>query len=365
MKRYGFFVLIVFVSYIGLSFSYRVSAGEISNEAKQHFIKGKKLIETAASPLDFVQAEKEFEKATELAPNWAEAYYNLALTSAEIGKPVKAIKAYQRYLEITKNPADKSEVLSEISRLKKIRETKKRIGLSGVSIVAMQDGVYLMNVLPGSKLEKAGFMSGDKIIEVNKRSTVGITLEDFYRLIDTFSKDSKPLPETEMIENPVATVKQNLNIVRIQYAKRQVIENPVFITIIRGGKQQVITASIDVFKTYVYEIEEDEFEDEVIKNTMPTLVIFWADWCSFCRKYIPVIEGIAEKYKGKMTVVSINYEINKKISEKFKIMALPTTILFKEGKQVGSVIGYKDEAVIEKLLNIQNIKGDSESLLRD
>jgi len=121
MKRYGFFVLIVFASYIGLSFSYGVSSEEISNEAKQYFIKGKKLIETSASPSDFVQAEKEFEKAIELAPNWAEAYYNLALISVEIGKPVKAIKAYKRYLEITKNPADKSEVLSEISRLKKIR----------------------------------------------------------------------------------------------------------------------------------------------------------------------------------------------------------------------------------------------------
>jgi thioredoxin 1 len=363
MKRYVFFVLIVLTSYIGFSFSYGVSSKEISNEAKQHFIKGKKLIETAASPSDFVEAEKEFEKTIELAPNWAEAYYNLALISAEIGKPVKAIKAYERYLEITKNPADKSEVLSEISRLKKIRETKKRIGLSGVSIVAMQDGVYLMNVLPGSKLAKAGFMSGDKIIEVNKRSTVGITLEDFYRLIDESSKDSKHLSKREMIENQVVATTQNLNSVRIQYAKRQVIENPVFITIIRGGNQQVITASLDVFKSYVYEIEEDEFDDEVIKNTMPTLVVFWVDWCSFCKNYIPVIEGIAEKNKGKVAVVSINCEINKKISEKFKIMAFPTTILFKEGKQVGSIIGYKDEAVIEKLLNIQNIKGDSKSLL--
>ncbi|MGC8867977.1 MAG: thioredoxin domain-containing protein, partial [Elusimicrobiales bacterium] len=266
--------------------------------------------------------------------------YNLALISAEIGKPVKAIRSFERYLEITKNPADKSEVLLEISRLKKIRETKRRIGLSGISIVAMQDGIYLMNVLPGSKIEKAGFKSGDKIIEVNKRSSVGIKLEDFYRLIET------PL------EDPRLQGRFSI------YGKRTGIENVVGITIIRGGRQQVIPTSLDVFKSNVYEIEEDEFEDVVIKNSMPIFVVFWADWCSFCIKFTPVMEQIAEKYKGKVGVVSINIQNNKKIYERFRIQAIPTTILFKEGKQVSSVTGYKNEADIEKLLTNQSIKED-------
>ncbi|BAU23145.1 thioredoxin [Caldimicrobium thiodismutans] len=335
MKKYVFFVLILFIFYVGPS-----SAEANSNEAREHFIKGKKILESALSPLDFVNAEMEFEKAIELAPDWAEAYYNLALISAEIGKQVKAIRSFERYLEITKNPADKSEVLLEISKLKKIRETKRRIGLSGISIVALQDGVYLMNVLPGSKIEKAGFKTGDKIIEVNKRSTIGIKLEDFYKLIET------------PFEDPGLQARFSI------YAKRTGIENIVGITIIRGGKQQVIPTSLDVFKSNVYEIEEDEFEDEVIRNSMPTFVVFWADWCTYCIKFTSVMEQIAEKYKGKVTVVSINIQNNKKISEKFKIQAIPTTILFKDSRQLNSVTGYKNESDIEKLLTSQNVKED-------
>lgn len=108
MKRSGFIVVAIFVFYLGLSFSYGFSAEIISDEARGYFMKGKKLVESALSPSDFIEAEREFEKATELSPDWAEAYYNLALIASEIGKPVKAVKSFEKYLEITKNPADKN-----------------------------------------------------------------------------------------------------------------------------------------------------------------------------------------------------------------------------------------------------------------
>lgn len=198
-------------------------------------------------------------------------------------------------------------------------------------MVAMQDGVYLVNVLPGSKIERAGLQNGDKIIEVNKRSTVGIRIEDFYRLL-----------ETPFEAGPIRF--------RGRYGRESERVKAVVITVIRGGKRLNIPTPRDVFKSWIYEIEEDEFEAEVIKNNLSTFVVFWADWCSDCIKYIPVMEQIAEKYKGKVAVVTINIQNNKKISEKFKIQAIPTTIIFKEGKQVSSVVGYKSESDVEILL---------------
>lgn len=316
------FILILFTAY----------AQATSNEASQHLAKGKRLVESAKSQRDFVEAEMEFERAVELAPDWPEARYNLAIISAENDKPVKAIKAYTKYLELTKNPPDRDEVMSEIERLKKIREAKKRIGLSGVSIAAMQDGVYLINVLKGSKLDKAGFEKGDKIIEVNKRSTVGIKIEDFYRLIE-MPHEKQPYRGR----------------VRV-YGKDTNIKDSIGIIIFKGGQQHPVYCSADVFKSKVYEIEEDEFEDEVIKNNMPTLVFFWADWCKPCINFTPVVEQVAEKYKGKIAVVSINADSNRKIMKKFNIQTIPTTMLFRDGKQIGSVTGYKSEAEMDDFL---------------
>lgn len=317
--------IFMFISIFSIAY-----AQTVPDEALEHLAKGKRLVESAKSQQDLIEAEMEFERAVEAAPGWPDACYNLAVISAENDKPIKAIKAYKRYLELTKNPPDKDEVVSEIERLKKIRETKRRIGLSGVSIAAMQDGVYLINVLPGSKLDKAGFKKGTKIIEVNKRSTVGIKIEDFYRLI----------------EMPLAKSGGRHRL----YGKTTNVKDLIEITAVRGGQKEPILCSADVFKSRVYEIEEDEFEDEVIRNSMPTLVLFWADWCKPCIDFTPVIEQIAEKYREKIAVVSINGNNNKKIVKQLNIQAFPTTMLFKDGKQMGSVTGYKSEAEMDSFI---------------
>ena len=321
----------IFIPIFSVTYAQATSAQAISNEALEYLEKGKRLVESAKSQRDFIEAEMAFERAVELAPEWSEAHYSLAITSAENDKPVKAIKAYRKYLELTKNPSDRNEVLFEIERLKKIREAKRRIGFSGVSIAAMQDGVYLINVLPGSKLDKVGFKKGDKIIEVNRRSTAGIKIEDFYKLIEM-------PPEKQVFHGRVRVYGKDSN------------KNRIGVLIVKGNQQHPVYCSADVFRSNVYEIEEDEFEDEVIKNNMPTLVLFWADWCKPCINFTPVAEQIAEKYKGKIAVVSINADNNRKIMKKFNIQTIPTTIFFRDGKQIGSVTGYKSEAEMDDFL---------------
>lgn len=84
---------------------------------------------------------------------------------------------------------------------------------------------------------------------------------------------------------------------------------------------------------------DDTFEQEVINSNLPVLVDFWAPWCGPCLMVAPVIEQIAEAYRGQLKVVKVNVDENPAISSRYQIMSIPTLILFKGGKPVDSIIG--------------------------
>ncbi|MCR4409337.1 MAG: thioredoxin [Candidatus Saccharicenans sp.] len=81
------------------------------------------------------------------------------------------------------------------------------------------------------------------------------------------------------------------------------------------------------------------FEQEVIKSSLPVLVDFWAPWCGPCLMVAPVIEQIAETYRGRLKVVKVNVDENPGVSARYQIMSIPTLILFKGGQPVDSVVG--------------------------
>ncbi|MFN3406845.1 MAG: PDZ domain-containing protein [Caldimicrobium sp.] len=325
MKKLIFLCIILFTSF--------VYADEISPEARVHFLKGLQAIEKAKSPKDYLVAEEEFEKVIKYSPNWAEGYYNLALVSETLGKEAKAIKNYKKYLDYISDEKEKKEIEKKIKTLTESKLIKKRIGLSGVNLVSLKDGIYIFNLIDGSKLKQAGFMAGDKIIEVNKRSLVGMSLSEFYELIE---KEH----ENPMLHRRVQAYGENVG-----------IKAPVEITILRGNSRQIIICPLSVFKTPIYEIEEDELEEEVYLSNLPTAVVAWMNWCSFCYKQLPVLEKLVEKYSGKIKFVTINLEINKKFSNEFNVYAAPVTLLFKKDKVVGILKGFKDESTYEDWLN--------------
>lgn len=333
MKRMA--VVISILLSIFLNFYFAI-AEEISEEARKHFLKGLKAVENARTPRDYLVAEEEFERVVELSPQWADAHINLALISEELGKQAKAIKCYQKYLKITNEPPDKQDILAKIEILKKARETKRKIGLAGISLASLKDGIYILKLTPGSKLEKPGFKSGDRIIEVNKRKTEGMKLDEFYKLIETAH-------EHQMLQERVSA-----------YGRKTGISNPVAFKVIRGGTPLTIISPIEIFRTAIYEIEEDEFEEEVIRSEIPVAVVSWIEWCSFCSKFIPILEDISEGYKGKIKIVTINIELNKKFSDKFSVKAAPVTILFDQGKPVRTLWGFKEKDLFERWLRGDN-----------
>jgi len=97
-------------------------------------------------------------------------------------------------------------------------------------------------------------------------------------------------------------------------------------------------------------INDSDFTSEVLQNKTPVLVDFWAPWCGPCRMAEPVLEELSEEYKGKVIIAKLNIDENQENSEKYGIMSIPTTILFKDGKEVGRQVGFAGKKGFEDLI---------------
>jgi thioredoxin 1 len=99
------------------------------------------------------------------------------------------------------------------------------------------------------------------------------------------------------------------------------------------------------------EINETNFEKEVLSSDKPVLVDFWATWCGPCKMLSPVIEEIASKYNGKAKVFKVNSDENMSLSTKFQITSIPCLILFKNGEVLQKIVGFRPKGDIEKLID--------------
>jgi thioredoxin 1 len=86
-------------------------------------------------------------------------------------------------------------------------------------------------------------------------------------------------------------------------------------------------------------LSSSEFENEVLKSQLPTVVDFYADWCGPCRMVSPIIEALSSEYDGRVKFVKINTDDNPDIAMKYGIMSIPTIIVFKNGQVASTIIG--------------------------
>jgi thioredoxin 1 len=100
----------------------------------------------------------------------------------------------------------------------------------------------------------------------------------------------------------------------------------------------------------VVEFTDGNFEAEVLKSTQPVLVDFWAEWCQPCRMLAPTIEKIAKDFAGKVKVGKIDTDANRDIATKYRINAIPTVILFKNGEVAQTFVGLRKEAEFKQAL---------------
>ena len=101
----------------------------------------------------------------------------------------------------------------------------------------------------------------------------------------------------------------------------------------------------------IIEINDDDFDGEVLEQQQPVLVDFWAPWCGPCRAIGPVIEELAGSYGDKILFKKCNVDDNPITPSKFGIKSIPTLIFFKDGKVAEQIIGIVAKSKLEQIID--------------
>jgi thioredoxin 1 len=99
------------------------------------------------------------------------------------------------------------------------------------------------------------------------------------------------------------------------------------------------------------EVEDGNFEAEVLKSDKPVLVDFWAPWCGPCKAIAPLVEELSKSYGEKIKFAKCNVDNNPVTPAKYGIKAIPTLIFFKAGSVANQITGMVAKAKLEEALN--------------
>jgi len=94
----------------------------------------------------------------------------------------------------------------------------------------------------------------------------------------------------------------------------------------------------------IAEVTEGIFEQEVIKAPLPVVVDFWAPWCKPCQKIAPLMEKLAEDYKGSVKFCKLNVDQDPQLAGRYGVMSIPFLLFFREGQPVDQVVGAVTES---------------------
>jgi thioredoxin 1 len=101
-------------------------------------------------------------------------------------------------------------------------------------------------------------------------------------------------------------------------------------------------------------INDNQFEEQVLKSKTPVLVDFFAEWCGPCKMAAPILDKLSDEFAGKVSIVKIDVDQNQEYSNRFGVRGIPTVIAFKDGAEVDRKTGFIGEsgykAFVESLM---------------
>jgi thioredoxin 1 len=99
---------------------------------------------------------------------------------------------------------------------------------------------------------------------------------------------------------------------------------------------------------FVSEVNDSNFEQDVLKSAQPVLVDFWAAWCGPCRALAPVVDEIATQYNGQIRVMKMDVDKNSATPSRYGIRGIPALLLFKDGKVAEQIVGFVPKETIDR-----------------
>lgn len=98
-------------------------------------------------------------------------------------------------------------------------------------------------------------------------------------------------------------------------------------------------------------LNKDNFDKEAVNSDMPVIIDYWATWCGPCRMVAPIMEELSEEYDGKAKICKVNVDEESELAVKFRIMSIPTIMIYKNGQMVERIVGARSKDEFKKLLD--------------